>query len=463
MDVVGAVDEALGSRKVRVHFVGVGGSGVGALAEHRALWGGRASGSDRSFDRGVDSRAAERLRAVGVAIAPQDGSGVRGADLVVASSAVEEGVPDLAEARARGIPIASRAQCLARMGRLGPSVAVAGSAGKTTTTAMLYRILEAAGREPSLVLGGALLSLRSAVRPGHAAVGSGPLVYEADESDGSLVLHEPEVGIVLNLHHDHMDVTDLVEQFLTFARRCRRLCLVGSDPGLDVVAAGARQALRLPDERMAPAAGRGWSMTMRFEGADVSVPLPSGPNAENARAALFCAKTLGLSPAEAARGLASFEGVARRFERVGEGGGVLVVDDFAHNPAKLAASIRLGQQVARHVWAWWQPHGFAPTRRLFHDLVEAFAASLGSSASLWIAPIYYAGGTVSRDVSSEDLVAACRKRGLPVELASRRADFVRAVVEQACPGDMALVLGARDPTIPELAREILDALRRRVR
>ncbi|MFG0315997.1 MAG: glutamate ligase domain-containing protein [Planctomycetota bacterium JB042] len=436
-----------------LHFVGVGGSGMSALAQHRAFGGGRASGSDRGIDGGglVEERGA--LEAAGVEVVPQDGSGVDGADVVVASTAVEAAIPDLVRARERGVPIVHRADLLAALVSSGPSIGIAGSSGKSTVTAMVFEILRHAGRDPGLITGGRLVSLLEQGRLGNAWRGAGPLVFEADESDGSLVKHRPEVGVVLNLHRDHMPDEAVLEQYRAYREHVRGTFLVSGDAPLEPLRDGA-VVYALEDEPTLEAD------RVRFEvdGVPVELPLPGRHNAENARAAIAVAAAVGVDPRTSAKALRAYRGVHRRYERIGEARGVVVVDDFAHNPRKLRAVLETAAGRGGRVLAWWQPHGFAPTRFLKDELIDAFAEAVRPDDRLWLAPIYFAGGTVSRDVASDDLVAALVRRGTPAALAVERDRWIDEVRATARDGDVVLVLGARDPTLPALARRVLERL-----
>ncbi|MBI4878050.1 MAG: UDP-N-acetylmuramate--alanine ligase [Planctomycetes bacterium] len=442
-----------------VHFVGACGAGVSALLQYRLLGGGKASGSDRSFDRGEQRQARERLETLGARIYPQDGSGVGGADLVVASTAVEADIADLVRARELQKAVVARADLLAHhVG--GKSLAVAGTSGKSTVTAMIFEILRHAGRDPGLIAGGRLHAVTALGLLGNAWRGSGPLVFEADESDGSLVRHQPEAAVVLNLQRDHMEPEKVLEQFITFRARTRGPFAVGDDPNLSGLRPGAVVFGFGPEARVR-AEGldlRRDSVSFRIGGQPFSLPLPGLHNARNALAAAALCHACGISWETAAEALAAYHGVLRRFERAGSVRGVDVIDDFAHNPHKLGAVLLLAASRSERVFAYFQPHGYAPTRFQWHDLVATFAAALRPADRLWIAPIYYSGGTVAMDVSSEGLVRELHARGAPVELAPDRGRWIEEVAARAAEGDTVLVLGARDPTLPELARAVVAAL-----
>ena len=225
----------------RFHYAGLGGAGMSALAQFQAMTGGRVSGSDRAFDRGERAGLRAQLERLGIAVLPQDGSGV-GPDCValVVSTAVEDTVPDVAAARERGIPIIHRSELLAHFVSRHRSIAVTGTSGKSTVTAMVFGILKGAGRDPSVITGGDLPELEAQGLPGNAYAGASDLlVVEADESDGSLVRYAPAIGVILNLQRDHKEMTEVAAMFATLRARVREALVVGDGGNLDQFAGGA--------------------------------------------------------------------------------------------------------------------------------------------------------------------------------------------------------------------------------
>ncbi|HPF69269.1 MAG TPA: cyanophycin synthetase [Candidatus Krumholzibacteria bacterium] len=459
-----------------LHFAGAAGSGMSALVQFHAGSGGFATGSDRAFDHGerADERAAfERL---GVVITPQDGSFLAAApgpcSGLVVSTAVEDDVPDVAAARAAGVPILHRSELLARYVEQHRTVAVSGTSGKSTVTAMVFSILRAAGLGPGLLTGAALADLAAdghlgnawapAPRPGDEPL----LVIEADESDGSLVRYRPWCGVVLNLGLDHKPPAEIMAMFRTFRARTRGPFVVGDDPALDELADGAlRFGLAegrpgLPgcfaaDVVLGPA-----SVRFTLDGTPFTVPHPGRHTVLNACAAAAACRTVGVDDAVAARALAGFGGVARRFCSLGTARGVEVIDDFAHNPDKIAAALAAarGRAPKGRVLAVFQPHGFGPTRFLKDALIAAFAEALAPGDVAWLPEIFYAGGTVSRDISSADLAAGVTARGRDARFVAVRADIPAAIAAEAKAGDLVLVMGARDPSLTAFGRTILAAL-----
>jgi UDP-N-acetylmuramate-alanine ligase len=446
----------------RFHYAGLGGAGMSALAQFQVMTGGRASGSDRAFDRGEREGLRGQLERLGISVLPQDGSGVSTecAALVV-STAVEEHVPDVAAARERGIPIVHRSELLAHFVALYRSIAVTGTSGKSTVAAMVFAILSGAGRDPSVITGADLPELQAQGLPGNAFAGkSDLLVVEADESDGTLVRYAPAVGVILNLQRDHKEMTEVAAMFATLRARAREALVVGDAENLDRFAGGAIRfglapAADIRGENVELAAD--WSC-FRVNGTKFIVPVPGAHNVANALAAIATCSVLGVGLAEMAAPLAAFRGIGRRFQTVGKAQGVEVIDDFAHNAEKIAAAIRTAKLRAKRVLAVYQPHGYGPTRFLRSDFVATFARELGPDDRLWMLEVFYAGGTATRDFSAADIITEIATAGRKAEFAPSRDRLVARVRDVARQGDVVLVMGARDPSLTELARSILAAL-----
>jgi UDP-N-acetylmuramate--alanine ligase len=447
----------------RFHFAGIAGSGMGALAQYQAMAGGRVSGSDRAFDRGERDDLRAHLERLGIVLHPQDGSGVEGdCAALVLSTAVESEVPDYARARARGVPTVHRSELLAHFVGASRTAAIAGTSGKSTVVGMTFAILRAAGWRPSLITGGELVELQRHDLVGNAFhdPGSTLLVIEADESDGSLVNYEPAVGVVLNLQKDHKETSEVAGLFARFRERCREGFVASDGEDLAALAQGAsevfgfsaRATVRGEAVELGPTGSRFTVGKERF-----ALPVPGRHNVANALAAIAVCRTLGVDPTAMVGPLAEFAGVARRFQSLGIARGVEVVDDFAHNPAKLRAAIETARARARRVLAVYQPHGFGPTRFLRPDLVEAFADSLGPEDRLWMLEVFYAGGTARRDFSAAEIADELAGRGVKAAFATRE-DLPARIAAEAREGDLVLVMGARDPSLTDLARTVLEAL-----
>jgi UDP-N-acetylmuramate-alanine ligase len=447
----------------RFHYAGLGGAGMSALAQFQVMTGGRVSGSDRAFDRGERAGLRSQLERLGIAVLPQDGSGL-GADCaaLVVSTAVEDHVPDVAVARAGNIPIIHRSELLAHVVARHRSIAVTGTSGKSTVAAMVFALLKGAGRDPSVITGGDLPELQAQGLPGNAyAGGSDLLVVEADESDGTLTRYAPAIGVILNLQRDHKEMTEVAAMFATLRARVRETLVVGDADNLDQFAGGGlrfglstRTEVRGEDVELGPASSR-----FRVDHTLFELPVPGAHNVANALAAIAVGRVLGVTLDEMAPPLARFRGIGRRFQTIGQTRGVEVIDDFAHNAEKIAAAIRTAKLRARRVLAIYQPHGYGPTRFLRRDFVTTFTRELGPDDRLWMLEVFYAGGTATRDFSAADIVAEIGALGTCAEFAASRERLVARVAEEARQGDLVLVMGARDPSLSELARAILAALK----
>lgn len=463
----------------RLHFVGAAGSGMSALAQFHALRGGRTTGSDRAFDRGQLPVLRAQLEKLGVEIVPQDGALLHAApgerpDAVVASTAIESAVPDVAAARKTGVPLLHRSELLARYVESHRTLAISGTSGKSTVTAMVFHLLRAGGLQPGLLTGGALAGLQreghvgNAWAPGPRDDGPPWLVIEADESDGSLVRYRPWGGAILNLGLDHKEPAEILAMFRTFSQRTPGPLLVGADEQLAELRReglvfgiddGGREDADwfARDLELLPDRSRFTLRGVRYE-----LPLAGRYNVLNATAALALAAQTGLEPGSLREALAGFAGVARRFQSLGTAGGVEVIDDFAHNPDKIAAALAAARIRTRgRILAFFQPHGFGPTRFLRTALVKTFATDLRPQDVLWMPEIYFAGGTVTRDLSAADLIGEIAAAGRDARFGADRVTLAGAIAAEARTGDLVLVMGARDPSLTGFGRGIVDELERK--
>jgi UDP-N-acetylmuramate-alanine ligase len=448
------------------HFSGIAGAGMNPLAQLVRSRGHQVQGSDRSFDQGKNMELAARLRRLGIDLRPHDGSAIAaGLDRVVYSTAVEADTPEMRAARALGIDLVPRPALLAEIVNAGhPGVAVAGTSGKSTITAMLGWLLRESGL-PATVIGGAGLAREGTTSCFTAGPANGPAVVEACESDGTLVGYRPTIGLVHNVSRDHAELESLRAQFKAFARNCRRLFVNARCPeaamlGQDAhgasygMAADADASLEVLG--VGPDRARG-VLKLAATPVMLDLPQPGLHNLENAAAAAMIAIELGIDPDEVTALLALFPGVSRRFEVVGfTASGIRVIDDYAHNGDKLRAALTTAQAAGRVV-AIFQPHGYGPARFLRPELKALLPELLRPEDRFCYAEIFYAGGTVARDISSRMLV-----EDLPAHLrcgyAADHAAAHRWALAEARPGDTVIVMGARDPDLPSLSRSIYAAL-----
>jgi UDP-N-acetylmuramate--alanine ligase len=442
-----------------IHFTGIFGTGMSALAQYLRFEGIDVSGSDRLLESEDTAPMRLALEGLGCVIASQDGAGVTEAThALCVSTAIEETNPDIAAARARGIPVIHRSDLLASIVASKRTVAVAGTSGKSTVTAMIFEFLSACGMSPSLISGAPLVRLETQGLIGNAySGGSDLLVVEADESDGTLVKYSPAIAVVLNISKDHKSIDEIRGLFATLISRSSWTATNADDPLLATLPATVRfgrdgAAPWHPDGEELLAA----SVRLTRGGIDYHLPLPGGHNLENLRAALCVCEHLGCGGPVLAGAVTEFNGVARRFSITNTRQGITVVDDFAHNPAKITAAVTAARGLASRIIAVYQPHGFGPTRFLRNEYIAAFRALFREGDSLYLLPIYYAGGTAQKDISSGDIIDGLGPVPFHAEAVGDREQLLEKLSADAKHGDCIMVMGARDPSLPALVRKIIE-------
>ena len=493
-------------------FCGIGGSGMLPLALILRGSGATVAGSDRALDQGRTAAKFEYLKANGIALYPQDGSGVTGADqTVVISAAVEETVPDVAVARKLGAPLLTRAELLAQLFNAAPtSIGVAGTSGKSTVTGMIGWMLTDLERDPTIMNGAVMKNFVSTDAPfASARVGrSGVFVSEVDESDGSIARYSPTIAVVNNIALDHKTMDELRSLFADFVGKAkiavlnldnpetaalvseRAITYSLSDVRADLVASnlipapdgisfevlesppprgevdGASNAsdigwgAKLGEASPPPGSPKGSPTSPQGGGNAVSVQLrvPGAHNVSNALAALATAKALGLPLDNAARALSRFTGIRRRLEVVGSANGIIVIDDFAHNPDKIAATLATLHAFPGRLLLMFQPHGFSPLKKMRSEFIDVFARNLAPDDVLLMPePVYY-GGTTDKSVSSDDIACGIRAVGRNALALATRADCGAKLLELARSGDRIVIMGARDDTLAIFANDLLSAI-----
>ncbi len=457
-------------------FCGIGGSGMLPLALIVHRRGHAVAGSDRSLDQGRTAAKFDFLRGQGIALSPQDGSGLTDpATILVTSAAVEESVSDVQAARRLGATLVTRAQLLASLFNAAPrAVGVAGTSGKSTTTGMIAWLLTRAGLAPDVVNGAVMKNfVTDAVPFAGAVVGGGDVfVAEVDESDGSIAHYTPHVAVLNNVAFDHKSLEELRRLFSDFLAKAQVavLNLDNAETALlaQAVPAGRRVTYSLggADADLVAANIRPRPDGIAFDvrgrdGSAVAVDLgvPGRHNVSNALAALATARALGVALSQAAASLAGFSGIRRRLEVTGTAGGVTVIDDFAHNPDKIAATLDTLHDFPGRLLVMFQPHGFGPLRLMRREFVECFAARLAPDDVLLMPEPVYFGGTVDRSVSSGDIAADLQAQGRNAQALPDRAACGETLLSLARPGDRIVIMGARDDTLSLFAEELLGRLR----
>jgi UDP-N-acetylmuramate--alanine ligase len=442
-----------------VHFTGIFGSGMSALAQYLRFQGILVTGSDRFHTSADTACIRQSLEGLGCDILPQDGSGVTvDTDVVCVSSAIEDSNPDIAAARSRSIPIIHRSDLLSALIATKKTIAVAGTSGKSTVTAMIFEFLTACGKSPSLISGAALRRLEKQGLIGNAYCGgSDLLVIEADESDGTLVKYHPEAAVILNVSKDHKDTHEIARLFETLSVQSLWTASNADDPILASLPATARfgrngsSSWRPDREELLPV-----SVKLFKNNTEYHLPLPGEHNLENLCAALCLCEHFGCERTTLAEAVKNYEGVARRFSVTMTTQSVHVVDDFAHNPAKIAAVVRAARGFSHRVVAVYQPHGFGPTRFLKDEYIATFRTAFHPDDSLYLLPIYYAGGTAQKNISSDDIIEGLGPVPFNAQTLIDRDELLLRLKADARPGDCVLVMGARDPSLPALVNKVVE-------
>lgn len=446
-------------------FIGIAGSGMSALAQYLSETGKEVSGSDRFFKPGEYNETREKLEAEGIRCYEQDGSGItEHTDLVVASTAIEDTVEEIQKAKRLGIPILKRSELLAIIAASKKTIAVAGTSGKSTTSAMLYDILDHAGMHPGIISGAGLISLIKKGKIGNAKAGTGEwLVIEADESDGSIVQYHPYSGLLLNIDKDHQEIEELLRLFQIFKNNCVHFTVNHSHPLVRQFSQNIEQDFSTNEQITAGYVSGNFSQegfVIRFSinGVPFALKTAGKHNMENAVAAVAVANKIGISIEDCSDALKGYEGIYRRHQVYGKKGGVWFIDDYAHNPVKCAAAIAACQPVAEKIIAWFQPHGYKPTKFLRNEFVHEIAQVLRPEDEIWMSEIFYAGGTAEKDISAADLVNDIRAKGKKAYFIEDRNNFLENARLHFTENCVLLLMGARDPSLEKFAKEVWNSL-----
>ena len=449
-----------------VFFIGIAGVGMSAVAQYLAGVQKKVSGSDRYFKENEFNETKEKLEAAGIQCFLQNGEGITNeTELVVVSTAIEDTVAEVQKAKELNIPVLKRSELLALIAKSKKTIAVGGTSGKSTTSAMLFDILQHASLQPSIISGAGLSSIIKEGKIGNAKVGAGEwLVIEADESDGSIVQYQPEVGLLLNVDKDHQEIDELMQIFGTFKNNTKELFIVNQS---NVLARQLSQNIKhdfSSDEKN----GAGYiGANFKQEGFKIEFDIQRTPftinaigrhNMENALAATAVANQLGVDLKTCAGALQHYEGIYRRNQILGNKKGVWVIDDYAHNPVKCAAAIASCQPLANKVIAWFQPHGYGPTRFLRNDFVKEFANVLRDNDEIWMSEIFYAGGTAVKDISAGDLINDIKGLGKKAFFVEDRNNFVDMMRPHLTTNTVLLLMGARDPSLELFSKYVFDLL-----
>ena len=449
-----------------IFFIGIAGSGMSAIAQYLKCIGKNVGGSDRYFIPDTQNETRSKLEAEGIKCFLQDGSGINNkTDLVVVSTAIEDTILEVQKAKELNIPILKRSQVLALITESKKTIAVGGTSGKSTTSAMIFDIMQYAGLEPSIISGAGLTSIIREGKIGNSKVGKGEwLVIEADESDGSIVQYNPKIGVLLNIEKDHQEIDELIKIFTVFRNNTKDVFITNRSNHLaSSLTVNAENDFAVSEDVIAGFLGKnfkqkGFRIQFDVNGTLFAMNTVGRHNMENALAALAVVSRVGVSLQKASEALALYEGIYRRHQIIGEKNGVVLIDDYAHNPAKCAASIAACQPVASKVIAWLQPHGYKPTRFLRADFVKEIVAVLRPEDEIWMSEIFYAGGSAIKDISANDLIEDIKKLGKNAYFVEDRNKFVETVRSHFASETVLLLMGARDPSLELFAKEVFDKL-----
>ncbi len=461
------------NKKEHYFFCGIGGSGMLPLAVILKAMGHAVEGSDRALDQGRLGAKFSYLESQGIHLHPQDGSGfTQATQILVTSTAVEETIPDVKAARNLGARHMTRAELLAQLfNAASKSIGIAGTSGKSTTTGMIGWILHHLKEKPTVMNGAVMKNFVSDDAPfASAAVGDPDLfVSEVDESDGSIALFSPTTAVLNNMAFDHKPLDELRPLFRKFVDLSDTAVLNLDNGETAAIATDLPSAKSITYSLGDPAADllakdlRPHAQGISFQvvekgqanGHEVNIQMPGAHNVSNALAALGAAISQGISLAAAAEALGDFQGIKRRLELIGSTNGVTIIDDFAHNPDKITASLATLHDFPGRLIVMFQPHGFGPLRLMKEQFIDCFATGLNEQDTLIMPePVYY-GGTVDRSVGSESIATGILLRNRKVFALQDREACGKKILGIVQKGDRVVIMGARDDTLSDFAREIL--------
>ncbi|GER92415.1 UDP-N-acetylmuramate--L-alanine ligase [hot springs metagenome] len=453
---------------MKIFFSGIGGSGVSAIASFMADKGHIIFGSDRAFDNNPYHPLCNSLKSKGICIVPQDGHGIDSSfDLSVFSTAVEHDQPDFLKAKSLKIPIKTRPEYLAEIVSDFKTIAVAGTSGKSTTSGMLAFLMQRLGLKPNFIGGGRVKQFRTETNPGNSITGNSDfLIIEACESDGTIVNYKPMHSIILNLDLDHHSIEKTAAMFEIFIKNTADKIIINADDNnlrgqmLEVRNHRSKEkiitfSIDMPSHYKAENIFyKPFNTNFFLKGFKFSLSIPGKYNLYNALSCIAMLSEMGIPLRDIADVLHEFNGIERRFDIHLNNDNHLVIDDYAHNPHKISALMQTVKNLRNSVCYIFQPHGFAPTRMMKTAYIDAFVKNIRDSDHLILLPIFYAGGTVSKDISSHDIADGIRARGKSVEVIDNRNEISKRLNEW----DNYIIFGARDETLSDFARKIATSL-----
>ncbi len=448
---------------MKIFFSGIGGSGMSAIACFMAEKGHQVIGSDRSFDANPEHFIKKILLSKGIKILPQDGSGIdKTLDLVVFSTAVEKDTLEYQNAVKLKLQISTRPEYLSEIVLNYNTIAVAGTSGKSTSSGMLTFLMKKLGLNPNFIGGGRIIDFKTDNNPGNSLIGNSDyLVIEACESDGTIVNYKPLHSIILNLAFDHHPIEKSFDLFKVLVENTKDMVILNADePNLkDLIKINKKKIITFSINKPSYYKAENiiynkFSAKFFLNGTRFNLSLPGMHNIYNALSSIAFLNEIGFSLKDISSVIGEFRGVERRFQIHLYDKKRLVIDDYAHNPHKISSLMNTVKKIRKNICYIFQPHGFGPTRMMRDEYIEVFTKNLRVSDQLILLPIFYAGGNVSKDISSLDIAEGIRKKGKNVKVTERDE-----ILKEIDNWNNYVVFGARDDTLSDLAKEIANNLK----
>lgn len=436
--------------------------GMSGLAQVYAREGIIVTGSDRNYGLHKDLELFLKLERLGIKIYPQNGSGIDSATTkVVMSKAIEDDNPDLIKARRLGKEVTYRQEELKKIFSKKSLIAIAGTCGKTTVVGMIGSIFKVSGHDISIVNGGIMTDYAGKNTIGNVHLGESPYCcIETDESEGDLKGYVPEIGVLTNIGNDHFSYNRLEDIYKEFIRETKKMVVINvdsfnieiKDKNVISYSIDKDSDLKAEEIELYPH----YSL-FQVNGYKIRLNVPGLHNIYNALAAIGASLAYGISIKIIVKGLEKFSGIKQRFEIFNRDNGIRIIVDYAHNPDKIAAALQAAQLFGERVIVVYQPHGYGPTKLFLKELTDVFSERLREKDFLFVPDIYYAGGSVEKNISSEVLVNEIKKSKSEsqIQFVPERQNISKAIKRMAARGDAVLVMGGRDVTLYEWAKTIL--------
>ncbi len=454
----------------KVGFCAISGSGMSALAQVLKYKGYEVLGSDRSFDQQKDLKNKQALTNIGIQIFPQNGSMVdENIEVLYASTAVEDTIPDIKRAKELNIPIKRRSDLLAEIfSSHEHNIAVGGTSGKSTVTAMIGYILDKSNLSPLVINGALLKDYANQEGIPNVILNNGThCVIEADESDGSIEKYTPYISVINNITLDHKSIDELKVLFGDFARKAKYGAVINNDcpNSKDIISFHPNTktfSITNPNSSFYASniSSHPDGTLYTYDNTQYKLNLIGSFNVLNAMCAVACCSMLGIPPHQSCNILSTFNGTKRRLEVLGKtSSNITVIDDFAHNPDKVNASTSALKNYKGRLLIMFQPHGFSPMRLMGKEIIDSFVRHLSYDDVLLIPEIFFVGGTVKKDISSLDLTNYGNEKGLNAIFFDTRDQLKQYLLEIAKPNDRIVLMGARDNSITDMGYELLEKLK----